>query len=252
MENYEGISRLSLENWTYYFKWIWEAAPGLSILGLLCIPFTIKMLKSTDQTVRFILISSLLWIFTFYIFFSYFDNKAFRFGTHWLPPIILITIANLAYGTKNYILNREKSSVALASILILIFAIPSAMRTYDEGIPRMSHIDEAMTTILEIAEPKSDSNCISYMGKFKQVFTQSLRRLDQDRYYHLVPMNEKLPIELNEPERCNTIVLEISIDQDQDQLIKSILSRHNYNISKTYFNSPKLKRELLIFREATL
>ena len=154
------------------------------------------------------------------------------FGSLCLPPLFLFAMMAISEITGRILPKAEQKSSVLSGILILMLALPGGLRTYNEGIPRMSHIDGAMTEILASTKNNPDSNCIMYVGDFKQAFTQSLRRLDQDRRYHLLPIESQ---QVTGPDQCETIVIEGLAIKEQSDAIKSALFAQDYVLTESFF-----------------
>jgi len=88
MPGYLGMPRWSVQNWLYYAKIICG-----QIHPILIISAAAGILHSLIDSARFKqALLWIAWILCFYLFFSYFDNKAPRFAMLTYPPLVIIGV----------------------------------------------------------------------------------------------------------------------------------------------------------------
>lgn len=246
MVDYQGIDRWSLDSWLYYPIWLWQQMPAVVLAATLGLYFMFKpAVAGQNHTTSFAKILTLIWIISFYILFSFFDNKSFRFGSLWLPPIVLFACfaVNRILEIFNSSLQQPKQSYnSLWSLaIILLLAAPNLPHFMNATVPKMSGVDRATRSIVAIAEDAGNLKCVGYLGNFKQVFAQSLRRQDEMRRFHLESATLQ-DITTQTSQTCPTLVVEL--DQLSNKMKHSLeQSNETYELA---FESPALERELLV------
>jgi|GEM_PF-1625332 len=178
MQGYEGLQRFSMQAWLYYPRALAQQSLLIAILGISGIIH--GLIQVYRHKVSGVVQLLTLWSLIFYVCFSYFDNRADRFLTIWLPAIVPLAFwscMHIKFKFFSQLIPRRYQTISLAITLLILVSVQSWWRIVNDPFPRYSKIDTISQNIIRLTANDNKANFIGYIGSHHQLFVQSLRRL---------------------------------------------------------------------------
>ncbi len=164
-------SRLSLDNWIFYLKVIWEYYPlyitGLALWGL-------SKIGHRPQKYELFF---LLWFLIGYIGFSIIPSKTPRYAYHFIIAALPLTVIGIKNVCSLIFLNKKKFELAMFAVSILLIVGWNISGIRAEMSPYVEDIDKAVKVILSEQERPN----ILYHGAFENAFIFYVVKHDRDR-----------------------------------------------------------------------
>ncbi len=174
MSGYQGLARWSLENWLYYARSLplqlhWSILL-LALAEVVCSLFRPARLKSNCLW--------LVWLLSFYLVFSYFDNKSDRFTVLAVIPLCALAMQFVWQSLLQFMPSVTKGASAtgvLAVPALCALLLPQPLQTLHGTHAIMQQFDVA----------SMDGN-IAYWGKYRQAFVYNFRVQDRERSHFML------------------------------------------------------------------
>lgn len=180
MSGYQGLARWSLDNWLYYVK----SLPQLLHWGVLLLALA-EVVCSLASVRRFRANCLwLVWLLSFYVVFSYFDNKSERFNVLVVIPLCMLAMQFVWQTLQRFIpalATGPRQAVVLVIPALCALLLPQPLQTLHGTHAIMDQFDVS----------KMDGN-IAYWGKYRQAFVYDIRLQDRERSHHVLQAGDLL------------------------------------------------------------
>ncbi|UCH85614.1 MAG: hypothetical protein JSW50_08000, partial [Candidatus Latescibacterota bacterium] len=174
---YSGPERWSIDGWTCYPKsLVSNVHPLLLLTSFLGILFMFSSRQRAKKSALWI-----GWIVSFYLLFSYFDNKATRFTVLWVPPIVVMGVKFVSNCWERKKLAWRTVSVTMMVLLLIPVAngLNQASQFEPQGYVGLETIVERMTV------QTTDGNIV-YFGGHRKPFIYFVRKHDPARRVYVL------------------------------------------------------------------
>lgn len=180
MQNYQGPRRWSAESWLYYVRAAWHELSAVLLVGVA------GGLTAGILVPRFLRrnIFVIAWILIFYLCFSYFDNKSYRFFSLMVVPGVLLSVAFF----ELLLVKLSIRGVHVAFVVLVVLCAMELAETKNKEPPKVVGV-ERITEKLDIGNLSGN---IAYIGRFRQLFVYFIRLQDRQRRVYVIQGDDTL------------------------------------------------------------